>query len=132
MVTDIYDLVAPSVGFLNWSSYPRSLLLLQVSLLLTALLFVIGPYVPLRPILLVVGELAFLANHPWVKPAVQGLTRAIDEERSQNPKGMTNRHLKKMEKRNREMMRRLQIWYDEDRLDDEVWERGWRDVEMFE
>ncbi|CEH18490.1 Peroxin/Dysferlin domain [Ceraceosorus bombacis] len=132
MVTDIYDLVAPSVGFLNWSSYPRSLLLLQISLVLTAVLFVIGPFVPLRPILLVVGELAFLANHPWVKPAVQGLSRAIDEERKQNPKGLTNRQLKKMEKRNREMMRRLQIWYDEDRLDDEVWERGWRDVEMFE
>lgn len=132
MVTDGYDLIAPSVAYLNWSSYPRTLLLFQGSLVLTAVMFMLGPYIPLRPILLIAGEGAFLAGHPWVAPAISGLQRSIAQERAQNPRGLPARELERWEKRSREMRRRAQQWIDEDRLDDEVWEKGWRDVEMFE
>ena len=81
MVTDGYDAGAPLVPYLNWSSYRRSLILLQGSLLLTSILFFVGPYIPIRPILLLAGEGAFIANHPWLKPAVEGLLSKIGEEK---------------------------------------------------
>jgi hypothetical protein len=79
MVTDGYDAGAPLVPYLNWSSYRRSLILLQISLLLTGIVFVVGPYIPLRPILLMAGEGIFIINHPWLKPALEGMMKRIGD-----------------------------------------------------
>jgi hypothetical protein len=131
MVTDGYDAIAPAVPFLNWSSYRRTLLLFQASMILTVVMFFFGPFIPIRPILLLVGEGAFIANHPWVKPAVLGLTKTLQEEKTacKTPLGRT---LYQLEVKNREQMAALRQWYEEDGLDDTVWEKGWRDVEMYQ
>lgn len=122
MVVDGYDLIAPSVTYLNWSSYTRTLLLLQISILATVGLFFVGPYIPIRPVLLIGGELAFLANHPWAQPALEGITRRAADGRE----GEMLRRKKK------ELMAKARELVEQDRLDDVVWERGWRNVEMFE
>lgn len=131
MVTDGYDAVAPVVPYLNWSSYRRTLLLFQASLILTAVMFFGAPHIPLRPILLIAGEGAFIATHPWVKPAVTGLLNKLDEEK-RTGKTPLGRELNKMERMNREQQAKLSQWYDEDGLDDQVWQKGWRDVEMYQ
>ena len=131
MVTDGYDAGAPLVPYLNWSSYRRSLILLQGSLLLTSILFFVGPYIPIRPILLLAGEGAFIANHPWLKPAVEGLLSKIGEEKKTG-KTALGRELNRIETVNREMQATLRQWIEEDGLDDVVWQKGWKDVEMFE
>lgn len=131
MVTDGYDAGAPLVPYLNWSSYRRSLILLQGSLLLTSILFFVGPYIPIRPILLLAGEGAFIANHPWLKPAVEGLLSKIGEEKKTG-KTALGRELNRFETVNREMQATLRQWIEEDGLDDVVWQKGWKDVEMFE
>lgn len=131
MVTDGYDAVAPAVPYLNWSSYRRTLLLFQVSLVLTALMFFAGPLLPIRPVLLLAGEGAFVATHPWVKPAVTGLlNRLLEEKRA--AKSPLGRELTRLEMKNREMLASLRQMYEEDGLDDTVWEKGWRDIEMFQ
>lgn len=131
MVTDGYDAAAPMVPYLNWSSYRRTLLLLQASLVATALLFFLGPYLPIRPVLLLAGEGAFIANHPWLQPAVLGITKRLSDEKTagRTPLG---RELRRMEARSRALRAKLRIWIEEDGLDDVVWQKGWKDVEMFE
>lgn len=131
MVTDGYDAIAPVAPFLNWSSYRRSLLLFQGSLLATLAMFFVGPFVPLRPILLLAGEGVFIATHPWVFPAVKGLFDKIDEEK-RSGKTPLGRELSRMETKNREFLAMLRQLYEEDGLDDSIWERGWRDVEMYQ
>jgi hypothetical protein len=132
MVTDGYDLLAPSVAYLNWSSYPRSLLLLQLSLLSTVLLFIFSPYLPLRLLFLVAVESLFLANHPWIAPLFSGIKAAVQREKEERPQQMPARWMESMEERSREIKAKLEVWMQEDRLDDAVWTRGWREVEMFE
>lgn len=122
MIIDGYDLLAPTVPYLNWSSYSRSLHILQLSLLTTVLLFFVAPYVPYRAVLLLAGEGAFILNHPWTKPALEGLFKRID----------TSREGRKLVKVAKEGGHKLREWIEQDRLDDYVWERGWRNVEMFE
>ncbi|SJX63200.1 related to PEX29-peroxisomal integral membrane peroxin [Sporisorium reilianum f. sp. reilianum] len=122
MIIDGYDLLAPTVPYLNWSSYSRSLHILQLSLLTTVLLFFVAPYVPYRAVMLLAGEGAFILNHPWAKPALQGLVKRID----------TSREGRKLVKVAKEGGHKLREWIEQDRLDDFVWERGWRNVEMFE
>ncbi|UZJ57254.1 hypothetical protein CBS101457_006574 [Exobasidium rhododendri] len=131
LVTDGYDAGAPLVPYLNWSSYRRSLILLQGSLLLTCILFVAGPYVPIRPILLLAGEGAFVINHPWFKPGVEGMKKRIDEEK-RTGKTTLGRELNRIETNSREWRATLRQWLEEDGLDDEVWQKGWKDFEMFE
>lgn len=131
MVTDGYDAVAPAVPFLNWSSYRRTLLLFQLSIILTVAMFFIGPFVPVRLLLLLGGEAAFLANHPWVQPALSGLLQRLQDEKRAG-KTPIGRELNRMETKNRELQACLRQWYEEDGLDDRVWEKGWLDIEMFE
>jgi hypothetical protein len=131
MVTDGYDAAAPLVPYLNWSSYRRSLLLLQGSLLLTGVLFMVGVYLPIRPVLLLAGESAFIANHPWLKPALQGLWKKIDEEKKTSRTAL-GRELNRMERSGLELQAIMRQWIEEDGLEDEVWLKGWKNVEMFE
>jgi hypothetical protein len=122
MIIDGYDLLAPTVPYLNWSSYTRSLHILQLSLLTTVLMFFIAPYVPYRAVMFLAGEGAFILNHPWTKPALAGLFTRID----------TSREGRKIMKMAKEGGHKLREWIEQDRLDDFVWERGWRNVEVFE
>lgn len=122
MIIDGYDLLAPTVPYLNWSSYSRSLHILQLSLLTTVLMFFIAPYVPYRLVLLIAGEGAFILTHPWTKPAIEGLMKRIDSSRE-------GRKLMRIAK---EGGHQLREWIEQDRLDDYVVERGYRNVEMFE
>lgn len=122
MIIDGYDLLVPTVPYLNWSSYSRSLHILQLSLLTTVLMFFIAPYIPYRAVMLIAGEGAFILNHPWTKPALEGLAKRID----------TSREGRKLIKIAKEGGHRVREWIEQDRLDDYVWERGWRNVEMFE
>jgi hypothetical protein len=130
-VTDGYDAGAPLVPYLNWSSYRRTLILLQGSLLLTCILFVVGPYLPIRPVLLIAGEGAFIINHPWFKPGFDGMMKRVDEEK-RTGKTTLGRELNRIETSNREWRATLRQWLEEDGLDDEVWQKGWKDIEMFE
>ncbi|KAN0065597.1 hypothetical protein ACQY0O_000720 [Thecaphora frezii] len=122
LVIDAYDALAPLVPYLNWSSYTRSLHVLQLSLLVTTLLFFIAPYIPYRLLLFVAGEAAFILNHPWTLPALQGVSKRIH----------TSREGRRLVKFAKQAGHRMREWIEEDRLDDHVWEKGWRNVEMFE
>ncbi|GAC97550.1 hypothetical protein PHSY_005136 [Pseudozyma hubeiensis SY62] len=122
MIIDGYDLLAPTVPYLNWSSYSRSLHILQLSLLTTVLMFFVAPYIPFRAVMFVAGEGAFILNHPWTKPAIEGLVKRVD----------TSREGRKLIKIAKEGGHKVREWVEQDRLDDFVWEKGWRNVEMFE
>ncbi|SPC65972.1 related to PEX29 - peroxisomal integral membrane peroxin [Ustilago sp. UG-2017b] len=122
MIIDGYDLLAPTVPYLNWSSYSRSLHILQLALLTNVLLFFIAPYLPYRAVMFLAGEGAFILNHPWTKPALEGLAKRIH----------TSREGRKLIKIAKEGGHKVREWIEQDRLDDHVWERGWRNVEMFE
>ena len=129
MIPDGYDAIVPVVPYLNWSIYNRSLLILQLSILATVLMFFIGPLLPLRLILLVGGEGMFIATHPWIEPIVE----AIGKLRSSSAGGKKGEQVRSVvRKRGRELSHRLRSWLELDRLDDTIWEKGWRDVEMFE
>ncbi len=130
MIPDGYDAIVPVVPYLNWSSYNRTLLLLQASIVATVAMFFLGPLLPLRLILLIGGEALFLATHPWVEPVVHaiGSLRA-----SSTPGGKRSEQLRSVvRKRRKEASHRLREWLELDRLDDQVFEHGWREVEMFE
>lgn len=122
MVIDGYDAVVPIVPYLNWSSYARSLHILQVSIITTLLLFFVAPYVPYRLVLFVAGEGAFVVTHPWTKPALEAIAKRID----------TSREGRKMVSLLKEGGHKMREWIELDRLDDQVWEYGWRNVELFE
>lgn len=122
MVTDGYDAIAPTVKYLNWSSYNRTLILLQISLLITTLMFFFGPLIPIRPILFLVGEGAFIINHPWTQPALEGLITSISKSKDGRKLKMKSKHLDS----------KLREWLEMDRLDDQVWENGFKDIEMWE
>ncbi|EPQ27380.1 uncharacterized protein PFL1_04919 [Pseudozyma flocculosa PF-1] len=122
LVIDGYDAIAPLVPYLNWSSYTRSLHVFQLSILVTALLFFVAPYIPYRLVLFLAGEGAFILNHPWTLPALQGVGKRIN----------SSREGRRMVKLLKEGGHRLREWVEQDRLDDDVWEKGWRNVEMFE
>lgn len=122
LIIDGYDHIAPFVKFLNWSDVPRTLRLLQASVAATVLMFFVGPYIPVRLTLFVVGEAALIANHPWVKPTVNAIHKHFT----------TGRAAQKRILRKRRLTQRIADLLDEDRLPESVWERGWRDVELFE
>ncbi|KDN47738.1 hypothetical protein K437DRAFT_255747 [Tilletiaria anomala UBC 951] len=130
MIPDGYDAIVPIVPYLNWSSYNRSLLVLQLSILTTIVMFFIGPLLPLRLIFLIGGEAVFISKHPWVQPVIE----AVGKIRASAANGSSNdQQLRSvMRKRGREASHRLRTWLELDRLEDSVWEKGWRDVEMFE
>ena len=122
LIIDGYDDIAPIVKYLNWSDVSRTLRLLQGALLATVAMYFVGPLIPLRLTLFLVGELALVANHPWVKPTVAGLKKHLGS--SKNAQKRVLRH--------RRFTQRLTDLLDEDRLPEEVWSRGWRDMELYE
>jgi hypothetical protein len=122
MITDVYDLLAPFSIHINWSSPTHTLLVFQSLILVTLTLFFIAPYLPYRFILLVAGEGAFILNHPWTDPVVKKLMGKIGE-------GKEGRKLKES---NRKALAMLNEWIKMDQLPDDVWTRGWREVEVYE
>nr|CDI53806.1 conserved hypothetical protein [Melanopsichium pennsylvanicum 4] len=122
MIIDGYDLLAPTVPYLNWSSYTRSLHILQLSLLTTLLMFFVAPYVPYRAVMLFAGEGVFIVNHPWTKPALEGVLKRME----------TSGQGRKLIRIVKEGGHRVREWIELDGLDDHVWEKGWRNVEVFE
>lgn len=122
MITDAYDLLAPLAVHLNWSSPAHTLLIFQSLIIATISLFFIAPYLPYRVILLVAGEAAFLVNHPWTQPVLAKLSARIGE-------GKEGRRLKTA---NRLALAQLNEWIKMDQLPDDVWTRGWREVEVYE
>lgn len=122
MITDAYDLLAPLSVHLNWSSPSHTLLIFQGLILATISLFFIAPFLPYRFILLVAGEGAFIINHPWTQPVVTKLLDRIGE-------GKEGRRLKAA---NRMALAQISEWIKMDQLPDDVWTRGWREVEVFE
>lgn len=122
LIIDAYDLLAPLVKYLNWSDVPRTLRLFQGALVSIVVLYLVGPLVPLRFALLVGGEAALIAHHPWVKPSVEGILKYFRSGRAAQKRIL----------RNRRFMQRLTDLLDEDRLPESVWASGWRDVELFE
>lgn len=124
MITDAYDLLAPFAVHLNWSSHQHTLLIFQLLILTTLSLFFIAPYLPYRWILLVAGEGAFLLNHPWTQPLLtQFSSRFLNSNTKQG---------RKLQDANRRMVAQLNEWIKMDQLPDDVWTRGWRDVEVYE
>ncbi|CAO1638061.1 unnamed protein product [Parajaminaea phylloscopi] len=122
MITDAYDLLAPLSIHLNWSSPQHTLLIFQVLVVATLALCFIAPYLPYRLILLVAGEGAFLLNHPWADPVLKKLVAKVGE----------GREGRKMKEAQRRAVARMNEWIKMDQLPDEVWTRGWREVEVFE
>lgn len=124
MITDAYDLLAPFAVHLNWSSHQHTLLIFQLLILTTLSLFFIAPYLPYRWILLVAGEGAFLLNHPWTQPLLtQFSSRFLNSNTKQG---------RRLQDANRRMVAQLNEWIKMDQLPDDVWTRGWRDVEVYE
>lgn len=122
MITDGYDLLAPLSIHLNWSSPAHTLLIFQGLIVATISLFFVAPYLPYRLILLIAGEGAFIINHPWTQPVMAKLLARIGE-------GKEGRKLKAA---NRTALAQLNEWIKMDQLPDDVWTRGWREVEVFE
>lgn len=122
MITDAYDLLSPLSIHLNWSTPSHTLHIFQSLLLLTIVLFLVSPYLPYRLILFVGGEAALLANHPYVAPSVAKLMAKFGA-------GQEGRRLRSGQRR---MVAQLHEWMRMDSLPDEVWEKGWKDVEVYE
>ena len=122
LIIDSYDGLAPLVKYVNWSDMSRTRRLFQAAIFATVLLYFVGPYVPLRLTLLVVGELALIAHHPWVAPSIA----AMHKSTSKGPGA-----LRRMQ-RKRRLHQRLHDVLEEDGLPESVWQRGFRDVELFE
>ena len=122
LVIDGYDGLAPLVKYLNWSSVPRTLRVLQFAIVAAIAMYVLGPYLPVRLTLLLAGEGLLLAHHPWVKPAME----AVRKQTYTGPRA--NRRRMRMHR----MHQMLSDLLDEDRLPDWVWACGWRDVEIYE
>lgn len=122
LVIDGYDHIAPLVKYLNWSSVPRTLRLLQAAIAAMVLMFFLGPYIPVRLTLFLVGEGVLIMNHPWVKPTAEAVHKHLNSGRAAQKRIL----------RKRQLTQRISDLLDEDRLPESVWERGWRDVELFE
>ncbi|KAL9936143.1 hypothetical protein V8E36_004985 [Tilletia maclaganii] len=122
MVSDAYDGIYPIMPYINWSSYNFTLVLMQVAIVASVALFFLGPYVPLQPVLLIGGEALFMLTHPYFHPAASTIAQRV----------AASEEGKLMARKNRALLRKVQELLDLDRLSDEVWERGWKNVEMFE
>lgn len=122
LIIDGYDDLSPLVPFLNWSSEERSLRILQGCLVAMVAMYFIGPLIPIRPVLLLVGEGVLIANHPWVKPTVAALKQQLI-----STPGAQRRALRK-----RRMHQMIHDLIDQDKLPDWAWTSGWRDMVLFE
>ena len=131
MVPDGYDAIVPVVPYLNWSSYNRSMLILQLSIVTTVVMLFLGPLLPLRMILLIGGEAMFIATHPWVPPVVEAIGK-MRAARAPGSSVQAEQLQSVMRKRGKEASHVLRSWLELDRLDDSIWLNGWRDVEIFE
>lgn len=136
MIPEGYDAGSLLVPYLNWSDPTTSMLLLRVSVASTLLMLVVGHLLPLRLLLLVGGEGVLLANHPWIKPFVQGLT-ASAQSKDDDPTTLatmrkTHAAQQVLRKKRSEAAHVARTWIELDQLPDLAWTHGWRDVELYE
>ncbi|WFD34409.1 hypothetical protein MCUN1_001250 [Malassezia cuniculi] len=122
LIIDGYDDLSPLVPYLNWSSEERSLRILQASLVAAVAMYFIGPLIPVRLVLLLAGEGALVAHHPWVKPMVA----ALKKQMASSPNAA------RRELRKRRLNQLVADLIDQDKLPDWAWAAGWKDVELFE
>lgn len=122
MIIDAYDHISPVVKYLNWSDVPRTLRLLQAAVVALIGAYFAAPYIPWRWVLFAGGEFALVHHHPWLKPTLQ----ALKAHASARP-GAYERA-----QRQHRMKQKILDLLDEDRLPEYVWQRGWKDVELFE
>ncbi|KAH9824291.1 Peroxin/Dysferlin domain-containing protein [Melampsora americana] len=77
------DLVkAQIVPYLDWSNPHYSLALLHLSLISSVIFFLIGPFIPWRWVLLIVGESVFFAQHPTLQRLMNYLTPLLPTQKS--------------------------------------------------
>ncbi|KAL4400805.1 peroxisomal membrane protein [Malassezia pachydermatis] len=122
LIIDGYDHISPVVKFLNWSDVTRTLRIFQAAIVALVSLYFIAPYIPWRLTVFLGGELMLVHHHPWLKPALEAMTKQAD------PKPST---YKKTQRKHRLKQRVLDM-LDEDRLPESVWQRGWKDMVLFE
>ncbi|KAE8213786.1 hypothetical protein CF327_g2760 [Tilletia walkeri] len=122
MISKGYDDISPIMPYINWSSYSFTLVLMQFAIVATVAMFFLGPYLPLQPVLLVGGEALFVLTHPYFQPVATTLARKAAESEEG----------KLLARKNRAILSKVQELIDLDRLGDDVWERGWKIVEMYE
>ncbi|PKI85186.1 hypothetical protein MVES1_001028 [Malassezia vespertilionis] len=122
LIIDSYDAIAPLVKHVNWSDIPSTLRLLQLSIFATVAMFFIGPLLPLHWMIVLGGEALFIAHHPWVKPTVDGIVAHMSSGKRARQRTLRQRQLKQ----------RIMDVLVEDSLPEYVWQRGWRDMEVFE
>lgn len=122
LIIDGYDHISPVVKYLNWSDVRRTLRIFQACIVLLLVTYFIAPLIPWRLVLFLGGELALVAHHPWLKPAIEAIKKQSDETPGRYQRAQRQHRLKQ----------RLIDILDEDRLPEYVWQRGWKDVELFE
>lgn len=122
LIIDGYDHLSPVVKYLNWSDVPRTLRIFQATVVVLVASYFVAPFIPWRLIGFVVGELALIAHHPWLKPTVEAVKKQLEDMPGKYKRAQRQRRLKQY------MLDML----NEDRLPEYVWQRGWKDVEVFE
>lgn len=122
LIIDGYDHISPFVKYLNWSDVPRTLRIFQASMFALVLLYVVAPWVPWRLLVFLGGEFVLIHHHPWLQPAVNAMKKQMNTGRDSYRRAQRQHRLKQ----------RLFDLLDEDRLPEYVWERGWKEMEMYE
>jgi hypothetical protein len=122
LIIDGYDNISPVVKYLNWSDVPRTLRIFQICIVALIAAYFVAPLIPWRLAAFFGGELVLVAHHPWLKPAME----AVKKQSRDSPS-----RFKSLQRQHR-FKQRLIDMLDEDRLPEFVWQRGWKDVEMFE
>ena len=101
---------------------PRTLRIFQICIVALIAAYFVAPLIPWRLAAFFGGELVLVAHHPWLKPAME----AVKKQSRDSPSRF------KSAQRQHRLKQRLIDMLDEDRLPEFVWQRGWKDVEMFE
>lgn len=122
LIIDGYDHISPVVKYLNWSDVPRTLQIFQGSIVALVLMYLVAPLIPWRLLIFLSGEFALVHHHPWLQPALNAIKKQMGSGRKSHRRAQRQHRLKQ----------RLLDMLDEDSLPEYVWERGWKNVEVFE
>ena len=122
LIIDGYDHISPVVKYLNWSDVPRTLRIFQASIVVLVLMYFVAPLIPWRLLVFLAGEFVLIHHHPWLQPALNAIKKHVHSARRSHRRAQRQHRLKQ----------RLLDMLDEDRLPEYVWERGWKNVEVYE
>jgi len=122
LIIDGYDHISPVVKYLNWSDVPRTLRIFQASIVVLVLMYLVAPLIPWRLLVFLAGEFVLIHHHPWLQPALNAIKKHVHSARRSHRRAQRQHRLKQ----------RLLDMLDEDRLPEYVWERGWKNVEVYE